>query len=160
MHKLRSLRSTCAKYHPSLCSPFIYSVVSNDSVSGQWGLWSDCVYAQAYLDLRCPHKPEDMFSQGEAHMIWKKKKNNNNNVMNVYITKHFAGLGGSSGCAVWPEIRRSRVQPPPRSQHCNILSLRLIMKYFLRSFSPFRWFKKGNYCQFLSKECAQYWLTA
>ena len=38
----------------------------------------------------------------------------------------------------------------------NIL---LIMKYFLRSFSPFRWFKKGS-CQFLVKECAQYWLTA
>ena len=41
----------------------------------------------------------------------------------------------------------------------NILSWRLIMKYCLRSFSPFRWFKKGN-CQFLAKECAQYWLTA
>ena len=41
----------------------------------------------------------------------------------------------------------------------NILSWRLIMKYFLRSFSPFSWFKKGS-CQFLAKECAQYWLTA
>ena len=41
----------------------------------------------------------------------------------------------------------------------NILSWRLIMKYFLRSFSPFRWFKKRS-CQFLAKECAQYWLTA
>ena len=41
----------------------------------------------------------------------------------------------------------------------NILSLRLIMKYFLQSFSPFRLFKKGS-CQFLAKECAQYWLTA
>ena len=41
----------------------------------------------------------------------------------------------------------------------NILSWRLITKYFLRSFSPFRWFKKGS-CQFLAKECAQYWLTA
>ena len=41
----------------------------------------------------------------------------------------------------------------------NILSWRLIMKYFLRSFSPLRWFKKGS-CQFLAKECAQYWLTA
>ena len=38
----------------------------------------------------------------------------------------------------------------------NILSWRLIMNYFLRSFSPF---KKGS-CQFLAKECAQYWLTA
>ena len=41
----------------------------------------------------------------------------------------------------------------------NILSWRLIMKHVLRSFSPFRWFKKGS-CQFLAKECAQYWLTA
>ena len=41
----------------------------------------------------------------------------------------------------------------------SILLWRLIMKYFLRSFSPFRWFKKGS-CQFLAKEFAQYWLTA
>ena len=40
----------------------------------------------------------------------------------------------------------------------NILSWRLIMKYFLQSFSPFCWFKKGRR-QFLAKECAQYWLT-
>ena len=38
------------------------------------------------------------------------------------------------------------------------LSWRLIMKCFLRSFFPIRWFKKGSY-QFLAKECAQYWLT-
>ena len=41
----------------------------------------------------------------------------------------------------------------------NILPWRLIVKYFLQSFSFFRWFKKGS-CQFLVKECAQYWLTA
>ena len=35
----------------------------------------------------------------------------------------------------------------------GILSLRLIMKSFLRSFSPFRWLKKGS-CQLLAKECA------
>ena len=40
----------------------------------------------------------------------------------------------------------------------NILSWRLIMKYFLQSFPPFCWFKKGS-CQFLAKEWAQYWLT-
>ena len=40
----------------------------------------------------------------------------------------------------------------------NILSWQFIMNYFLQSFSPFRWFKKGS-CQFLAKECAQYWLT-
>ena len=35
----------------------------------------------------------------------------------------------------------------------------LIMRYFLWSVSPFRRFKIGS-CQFLAKECAQYWLTA
>ena len=39
---------------------------------------------------------------------------------------------------------------PTRS--CNIHILGLIMKYFLQSFSPFGWFKKGSY-QFLMKEC-------
>ena len=41
----------------------------------------------------------------------------------------------------------------------NILSWRLIMTYFLWSFSPFRRFKKGS-CQFLPKEYAQYRLTS
>ena len=40
----------------------------------------------------------------------------------------------------------------------NILLWRLLMKYFLRSFSPSHWFKKGS-CQFLVKECAQYWFN-
>ena len=35
----------------------------------------------------------------------------------------------------------------------NILPLSLVKKYFLRPFSPFRWFKKGS-CQLLAKECA------
>ena len=37
----------------------------------------------------------------------------------------------------------------------HVLSWRLIVKYFLRLFSAFRWCKKGS-CQFLVKECAQY----
>ena len=41
----------------------------------------------------------------------------------------------------------------------EVVGSRLVMKYFLQSFSPFRWFHKGS-CQFLAKECAQYWLTA
>ena len=69
--------------------------------------------------------------------------------------------------AVWPRwlswMRRptgdQEVAGSTPAEVGNILSWRLIMKYFLRSFSPFRWFKKGS-CQFLAKECAQYWLTA
>ena len=53
-------------------------------------------------------------------------------------------------------IRSCRFNP---RQVSNILSWRLIMKYFLLSFCPFSWYKKGS-CQFLAKECAQYWLTA
>ena len=93
-----------------------------------------------------------------SHIIWWSTL-----VLCIHITdmlnmciKKFDGLGSSVGCAsnLW-------------SGGCgfdphwvgNILSWRLIVKYFLRSFSPFRWFKKGS-CQFLVKECAQYWLTA
>ena len=67
-----------------------------------------------------------------------------------------AGLTGSVGCA-----------PDWWSEGCgfnpiwdgNILSWRFVLKFFLLSFSPFHWFKKGS-CQFLAKECVQYWLTA
>ena len=37
---------------------------------------------------------------------------------------------------------------------CLIIS-KVIMKYFLRSFNSFHWFKKGSVCQLLAKECAQ-----
>ena len=43
------------------------------------------------------------------------------------------------------ETRRSRVRPPPRAA--------TFVKYFLQSFSPFHWFKKGS-CQFLTKKWA------
>ena len=63
-----------------------------------------------------------------------------------------AGLGGSVGCESnwW-------------SGGCRFVSHWVsnnlwIIKWFLQSFSPFCWFKK-NSCQFLAKECAQYWLT-
>ena len=52
-----------------------------------------------------------------------------------------AGLTGDQEVADWP-------QPGG-----NIFSWRLIMKYFLWSFSPFCWFKKVSY-QLLAKECA------
>ena len=45
------------------------------------------------------------------------------------------------------ETRRSLVRPQPRSAT------------FFRRDCSFRWFKKGS-CQFLTKEYAQYWLTA
>ena len=61
-----------------------------------------------------------------------------------------AGLGDSVGCASDWRSGSRRFDPSLVQQH----SLwRLIMKYFLWSFSPFPWFKKGS-CQFLAKECA------
>ena len=66
-----------------------------------------------------------------------------------------AGLGDSVGCASdWWSVGCG-FDP---CQVGNILSWRLIMKYFLQSFCPFSWIKKGS-CQFLVQECAQYWLT-
>ena len=65
------------------------------------------------------------------------------------------GLGGSVGCVVRLEIRRSRVQPPPRSAtffHGD-WSWNIFYGHSLPSIDSRR---AG---QFLAKECAQYWLT-
>ena len=61
--------------------------------------------------------------------------------------EEIAGLGGSVG--------DQEVAGSSPAEVGNMNSWSLIMKYFLRSFSPFCWFKKGS-CQFLAKECAQY----
>ena len=63
------------------------------------------------------------------------------------IFTYSAGLGGSVGFASdWWSGGRGF---DPRRVG-NMFSWRFIMKYFLRSFSPFSWFKKGS-CQFLAK---------
>ena len=78
---------------------------------------------------------------------------------------HFCGRSPSSDSRPWwlSWMRRptgdQEVAGSTPTEVRNILLWRLIMKYFLRSFSPFCWFKKGS-CQCLAKECAQYWLTA
>ena len=85
------------------------------------------------------------------------------------LSKQHHPRSNATECSIWSRSRwLSWMRRPTGDQEVagstpaevgNILSWRLIMKYFLRSFSPFRWFKKGS-CQFLAKECAQYWLTA
>ena len=57
------------------------------------------------------------------------------------IQRAIASLGGSVGCT--SDWWSGCCGFDPR-QIGNILSWRLIMKYFLQSFSPFHWFKKGN----------------
>ena len=82
---------------------------------------------------------------------------------NVKLRDSVYAIEISSHRLVWTKYERQtgdrEVAGSTPAEVGNILSWRLIMKYFLRSFSPFRWFKKGS-CQFLAKECAQYWLTA
>ena len=59
-----------AKSHPVISLPFIYSVIANDSVSGQQRPCSDCADAQADLGLRCMNIPEEMFSLGAAQIMF------------------------------------------------------------------------------------------
>ena len=68
MRKIRRFRSpcACAKYYLGICSSFIYSKMSSDSVSGQRRLLPDCAYAQAVMGLRCPHMSEGTFSHSVA----------------------------------------------------------------------------------------------
>ena len=70
-----------------------------------------------------------------------------------------ASLIGSVGCAVQLETRRSRVQPPPRSATFfrGDWSWNIFYGHSLPLADSIR---AVNCCQFLAKECAQYWLTA
>ena len=67
-----------------------------------------------------------------------------------HLSKSNAGLGGSVGCGSGWWSGGWRFEP---SWVDNILSWRLIMKYLLWAFSPFRWFKKDS-CHFLAEDCA------
>ena len=61
-------KGRCAKKNPGLCSSSIHSIVSNDSVSGQWRSWFFCSDEQADLGLRCPHMLVDMISHSAAYI--------------------------------------------------------------------------------------------
>ena len=63
------LSCACAKYHSDLCSPFIHSVVFNDSVSRQRRSWSDCADAQADLALAVRICPETCFGMERPNKI-------------------------------------------------------------------------------------------
>ena len=81
LHQAKKCPQTCAKcadsdnpahaqsFQSGLYSPLIHSMVSNNSVSGQWRPWSDCADAQADLGLRCPHMPEDVFFRTARHTL-------------------------------------------------------------------------------------------
>ena len=65
------LSCACAQCIPDrVCSLFIHSVVSNDSFSRQWMVWSECADAHVDLGLCCPHTsmPEDTFPHGAARL--------------------------------------------------------------------------------------------
>ena len=75
----------CAKSNPDICSSFIHSVVSSNSVNGQWRPWSDCADAQADLGLRCPYMPTNTFLHGMANSIsWEKHIDIGNNNLLKY----------------------------------------------------------------------------
>ena len=113
-----------------------------------------CALAQSDQGLCCPQ---------QNHWILKMFKWSGNALMGLCVcagwceSVHFAHVWRHFFFA-WPAYIYILHYSNPR-QGRQILSWILIMKYFQRSFSPFRWFKKGS-CQFLAKECAQYWLTA
>ena len=114
-----------------------------------------------------------LYQQHMALFLWMKKKKTKKHVHTfMHATQHAlthtckhtcmpacthsgASLGG---CWMRHLTGDQEVGGSTPAEFGNILLWRMIMKYFLRSFSPFCWFKKGS-CQFLAKECAQYWLT-
>ena len=72
------------------------------------------------------------------------------------ISSLVCGLGGSAGCAVRLETRRSRVQPRRGRQHSFV---KIDHEIFSTVILSLLLIHEGSF-QFLAKECAQYWLTA
>ena len=60
----------CAKSHLGICSTLIHSIVSNDSVSGKRGSWSDCADVRADLGFRCPQLYEVTRSFGAVQILF------------------------------------------------------------------------------------------
>ena len=56
-----TLSCTCAK----LIRDLKHSIVSKDSIRGQWRPWLNCADAQADLGFLSPHMPKVTFSHGE-----------------------------------------------------------------------------------------------
>ena len=178
IHKMRRFKSSCAcaNYHPGLCSAFIHSVVSNDYVSGQWRPWSDCAKAQSDLGLRCPHTLKPTFTHGAAYLVYIKFFNYGLNMVSSsenaqkglcilavysgssfldYIINEPASVAQLDAPSDWRpggrgfNLRRGRKHSFVEIDH----------EIFSTVILSLPWFKKGR-CQFLAKECAQYWLTA
>ena len=82
----------------------------------------------------------------------KEGRTKNNDTTIKTLQAENAGLGDSIKCTVRLETRRSRVQSPPRS--ATFFRIHEIFSTVILSLPL-----KGS-CQFLAKECAQYWLTA
>ena len=82
----------CSQFHPGICSPLTHYLMSNDSISGQRRLWSECV--EADLGLRCSHMPEDTFSHGAAHFIITKTYLYNVDPLKPYFYKVKLGFTG------------------------------------------------------------------
>ena len=129
----------------------VFCAITNDSVNGQLKSCSNALGMHSIAKTR-------LFKYIENFTTEFSDKNSDifHISAQVLVNRLEAGLGGSVGCASdwWSGGCRF---DPRRAD--NILSWRLIMKYFLRSFCLFRWFKKDS-CQFLAKEFAQYWLNA
>ena len=52
----------CARSHPSLCSPLIHSIVSNESASDSEGPEQTGASAQSVLGRHCPRSQRHIFA--------------------------------------------------------------------------------------------------
>ena len=149
----------------------LFKYIENFTIKNWKFLDKNCdIYHISTQNIDCGYSLE-LPRQGSSNeypqsMFWSRSKKNNVypcKLQFYHIKVGFKGVKISWPASVAQLDAPSDWRPggPGFNPHrgSNILSWRLIMKYFLRSVSPFRWFKKGS-CQFLAKKCAQYWLTA
>ena len=150
----------------------------------QWRFWSDCANAQSDLNLHWAHLPgRYVFWHCGSFFLFQVELNNEESLLIIRrlhkVLRPFLlrRLKKEVESQLPDKVKYHNIRPASVAQldarptgdqevagstpagSATFFRGDLIMKYFLWSFSSFRWFKKGS-CQFLVKECAQYWLTA
>ena len=139
-------------YPHSLISVFIVRIKKLCSLGypkcAQWRVWSDSAKTRDDANFRWKHMIEGMTAIALLWLIYSKR--------NGHYELRTHSKNNQSASVAQLDARPTGDQEVAGSTPAevdNILSWRLIMNHFLRSFSPFRWFKKDSY-QFQAKEGA------
>ena len=146
------------------CSWIVNIQISRQVCENAWSkrdileLSIKCEFMNCIWFMNCPKKYQEFFIDWQLFLIshwW---------IHELFMDKYFmnsslpelALVAQLNVCPTGDQV----VTGSTPAEVGNILSWRLIMKYFYGHSLPSPDSRRAVSCQFLAKECAQYWLTA